>query len=556
MVHNLWQEKIVHNPSGTVYGTSYDERTEYGLTKYGTEQTRSTYMYHGRQPSATAVVGKDTSMSPRSTQTGLIAYVIEQSRSTYSAQHRPVGVSVGLTKNSKKVQMTPIDKARMQWARHKKRVKNETRDAPDNDAPSKDQIHHDEPGRSHCRPTSPERCPMYGDRTRADHRYHETREDIVRSRSSSLVDERDDDDADAQMSIFDHIKEDVAESFERISESFEEATKESGLRDIVFLYAEEGVKPTNEEESSKMITAASSFASPEKKTNSQPLASSFCGMGAFDHLCGPMTTESDNIDDKSSLNDTNSSSSSSGKNEDLTLGDDEEDSNTTGEQNLLLRETFSVISASHPDVGWKINVDKNNRRMVQLRPGSFGPTTKDTYRVAILDNRASDSTSISIKIANVKRDPALLSRGHFAGWDGKRSHYVVLTSPPKRETDTAKGVLGKLKELPSKWTLMNLFSQSNPALTVPREEVQQKLEGTDAVVHLIVGPEEPSKDGLESEGAGSSDNTGEEKIMLNKIMSGWGSSSFSGDVEEENDEEESYSPSTVGVVEVSSLPHT
>ena len=102
---------------------------------------------------------------------------------------------------------------------------------------------------------------------------------------------------------------------------------------------------------------------------------------------------------------------------------------------------------------------------------------------------------------------------------------------------------------------MNLFSQSNPALTVPREEVQQKLEGTDAVVHLIVGPEEPSKDGLESEGAGSSDNTGEEKKVLNKIMSGWGSRSFSGDVdgdEDNEDDEESYSPSTVGVVEVSS----
>ena len=186
MVHNLWQEKIVHNPSGTVYGTSHDLSTsssQAGLTKYGTEQTRSTYMDHGRQPPA----------SPRNdmTQSGLTEYGIEQSRSTYSAaQHRPA--SIALTRNtarsSKKVPLTPLDKAKMQWIRHKQRAKAETRDA----------------------------------RNRSS-RSHETRGDRVASRSSSLVDERndadDDDDADAQMSeagckiIFDDMKEGVAESF-------------------------------------------------------------------------------------------------------------------------------------------------------------------------------------------------------------------------------------------------------------------------------------------------------------------------------------------------------
>ena len=346
-----------------------------------------------------------------------------------------------------------------------------------------------------------------------------------------------------------------------MSESFEDATKESGLRDIVFMNKEGGAKPNSEEESSKMIQT-DSFASPEKnlKTNSQSienkreLASFFCGgvgVDAFDRLCGPLTTESNKIDDTNSL--IGNSSSSSSENQDLPLGNDEEDSNTMEEQNLLLRETFSVLSASHPDVGWKINVNKNNHRMVTLRPGSFGPTAKETYKVAILDNRTSGSTSTSIKIANVKRDPALLSRGHFVGWDGKRSHYIVLTAPLERETDTSKGILGKLKEVPGKWTLMNLLSPSDTTLTMPKEEMGRKLEGTDAVVHLVVGPEEPPNAGEGSKGIASSDNTGDEEKALNQIMAGWGSN----DPDEENDDEESYSPSTVGVVEVSvHLPHT
>ena len=586
MVHNLWQEKIVHNPSGTVYGTSNDLSTwssQAGLTKYGTEQTRSTYMEHGRQPPA----------SPRNdmTQSGLTEYGIEQSRSAYSAsQRRPA--SIALTRNtarsSKKMPLTPLDKAKMQRTRHKQRVKTETRDAPNDDAPSRGQIHSDEPSRSHGRPKSPERCPMYGDRARADYRSfgmvgdpigavaawepaknsrrlsrgskastrssrsRETREDRAGTRSSSLVDERNDadDDDDPGRNIFDGIKEGVAESFERISESFEEATKQSGLQNIVFLSHEEGTKPDNEEELSKPDNEEELSKTNSQSTKSnRELASFFCGgvgVDAFDRLCGPVTTESDNTDDTNSL--TGNSSSSSSENQDLTLGNDEEDSNTTEEQNLLLRETFSVLSASYPDVGWKINVNKNNRRMVKLRPGSFGPTAKETYKVAILDNRTSGSTSTSIKIANVKRDPALLSRGHFAGWDGKRSHYVVLTAPPERETDAAKGILGHLKEVPGKWMLMNLLSPSDTTLTMPKEDMGRKLEGTDAVVHLVVGPEDPPNAGAESKEIVASDNTGGEEKVLNNTMAGWGPN----DPDEENDDEESYSPSTVGVVEVSS----
>ena len=69
--------------------------------------------------------------------------------------------------------------------------------------------------------------------------------------------------------------------------------------------------------------------------------------------------------------------------------------------------------------------------------------------------------------------------------------------------------------------------------------------------HFVVGPDDPPNAGEKSKGIASSDNTGGEEKVLNNTMAGWGSNA----PDEENDDEESYSLSTVGVVEVSSY-HT
>jgi len=413
--------------------------------------------------------------------------------------------------------------------------------------------------------------------------------------------------------LFEDIAVNASQTFDKIStsfdisKSFEEA--EEWKRQAVNLLSDEVKKamppPTPKAEvdakpnkgNSNKMTLAASFASLESGSkNIKPnepgasLTSIFCGMDVLQGLCGSAPNESDStvssmgfqsahqanekkkqrdslfncagrcatsqgITSLNTLSLDGDAIFSIGDNEDFTLSDDEAEANTKDEQNLFLRETFSFLSASLPEVGWKVNVDSNNRRLVQRRTGAFGHTpqaTEGTYKVAILDDRTTGS-SASIKIATVKRDPSLLSRCHFAGWDGKRSHYTVLTSPPTTDPDAAKGILGKLKEVPGTLSFTHASSPSNYASKMPtwlQPEVLRKLEGTDAVVHLVVGPEQP-KDDAEKKESESKDSNGDEEKMLNKIVTGWRALSFSDDEDgdEVDNDEESYAPSTVGPVE-------
>ena len=590
--------------------------------------------------------GNDGAMSPRSMQSGLTKYGIETSHSAYKIDKQPPPLS-------------PLDKAKMQWKRHKSRIEAEAERPPASASSQREQELRAEPSRS--RSVSPERMPMYGDRARGDTRSfglvgepiepvklrpvpksqrlvrrsksnsrasrssqssqssRYSRSSSRYSRSSRYIDARDDTggrsrdeaaaNADERDSGCSNLIEDFAvrasQSFEDISKSFEEAEKKH--REAIDALSAEVRKSmpsprAAETTGTEKVTLAASFASDN---GNQPTSSStssaafpamgsiFCGMDALQGFCTPLlakpeTSVAGNSKKEVQEDETDKNELSKPSTGDVMScagrcavadviasentfsldglaalsSDDEDGAISQGDQLLILRETFSNLSSSLPEVGWKINVDTNNRRLVQQRANAIGQdlkTTSDgTYRVVILDDRKGSSNP-PIKVAVVERDPALLSRCHFAGWDGKRSHFTVLTTAPKPNLDAGSRVLQKLKEVPGTLTFTNPLSPSSEYSKMPRwmqPEIASNYEGADAVLHLVIGPEPPveAKDDTkgDEEAPDAVENDGDEEEMLKKIVSGWSALSFSDQEDDgDDDEEESYAPSTVGAVEVS-----
>ena len=579
----------------------------------------------------------------RSMQSGLTKYGIETSHSAHQIDKQPPPLS-------------PLDKAKMQWKRHKSRIDAEAERTPGSSKP--EQELRAEPSRS--RSVSPERMPMYGDRARGDARSfglvgepiepvklrpvpksqrlvrrskssgrvsrssRSSRSSSRYSRSSRHIDARDDGggrsrdeaatNADERDSGCSNLIEDFAvrasQSFEDISKSFEEAEKKH--REAIDALSAEVRKsmpsPRAETTGTEKVTLEASFASdngisPESSSTASSafpaIWSIFCGMDALPGFCTPLLAKPETSVRDNSKEDVQEDLA--GKNElpkpstgnlmscagrcaaaDVIASentfsldglaalssDDGDGTNSQGDQLFILRETFSNLSSSLPEVGWKINVDTNNRRLVQQRTNAIGHDQKTsadgTYKVVILDDRKGSSNP-PIKIAVVERDPALLSRSHFAGWDGKRSHLTVLTPAPKPNTDAGSRVLQKLKEVPGTLTFTNPLSPSSDYSKMPRwmqPEIASNYEGADAVIHLVIGPELPTqaKDDTNSDekAIDTVENDGDEEAMLKKIVSGWSALSFSDqeDDGDDDDEEESYAPSTVGAVEVSTIPCT
>lgn len=583
----------------------------------------------------------DDAMSPRSMQSGLTKLGIETSHSAFEIDKQPP--------------MSPLDKAKMQWKRHKSRIEAEAGAEGQPASTQPKQELRTEPSRS--RSVSPERMPMYGDRARGDHRSFglvgEPIEPVKlrpvpnsqrlvclsksdsrasrssrssrRSRSSRYMDARDDAgdrsrdgaaDADQRESGCSNFIEDFAvrasQSFEDISKSFEEAEKKH--RQAIDALSTEVRKsmPSPPAESSnanmtgtEKVTLASSFASgiedsakpaPVPSASAFPaMGSIFCGMDVLQGLCNTSQVETESTSTDISMDKVQEEVAGNNELPKVSTGnvlscagrcaavdiiasentfsldglaalssDDEDGTNSQDDQLLILRETFSNLSSSLPEVGWKINVDANNRRLVQQRTNAVGHdlkrTADGTYKVVILDDRKGSSNP-PIKVAVVERDPALLSRCHFAGWDGTRSHFTVLTPSPKPDTDAGSRVLQKLKEVPGTLTFTNPLSPSSEYSKMPRwmqPEVRSKCDGSDAVIHLVIGPEPPTKDeGDHSEPKpDTSEKNEDEQKMLSTIVSGWSALSFSEEDDDEDDgddEEESYAPSTVGAVEVSAI---
>lgn len=571
-------------------------------------------------------------------QSGLTKFGIETSHSACQIDQKPP--------------MSPLDKAKIQWKRHKNRIEAEAERPPASSHYG--QVLHAEPSRS--RSVSPERMPMYGDRARGDTRSFglvgepieavklrpvPKSQRLVRrsksssranrssrysrsssrcSRSSRYIDTRDDagsrsrDEAAANTDERDsgctNLIEDFAvrasQSFEDISKSFEEAEKKH--RETIDALSIEVRKsmpsPRAESPGTEKVTLAASFASDNGKHPISPstasaafpaIGSIFCGMDALQGFCAPLLANPETSDPDHSKKEvqedvvgkkelpkpnTGNLMSCAGRCTAVDViasentfsldglavlsSDDEDGTNSQGGQLLILRETFSNLSSSLPEVGWNINVDTNNRRLVQQRPNTIGhdlkATADGTYKVVILDDRKGSSNP-PIKVAVVERDPALLSRCHFAGWDGKRSHFTVLTPPPKPNTDAGSRVLQKLKEVPGTLTFTNPLSPTSEYSKMPRwmqPEIASNYEGADAVIHLVIGPVPPAvandNNNSDEKTPDTVENDGDEEEMLHKIVSGWSALSFSDQEDDgDDDEEESYAPSTVGAVEVSSI---
>ena len=580
-------------------------------------------------------------------QSGLTKYGIETSHSAYQIEKQPPPLS-------------PLDKAKMQWKRHKSRIEAEAERSPASSQPVQEL--RAEPSRS--RSVSPERMPMYGDRARGDTRSFglvgepiepvklrpvPKSERLVRrskssgrvsrssrssqysrsssrhSRSSRHIDSRDDAggrsrdkaaaNADERDSGCSNLIEDFAvrasQSFEDISKSFEEAEKKHRDDALSAEVRKSMPSPRAETTGTEKVTLAASFASdngnqpkPSSTSNAAfpAMGSLFCGMDALQGFCAPLLAKPETSTLETEKAEEEVQEDVAGKNElpkpstgnlmscagrcaaadviasentfsldGLAALSSEDEDGTNSQGNLLiLRETFSNLSSSLPEVGWKINVDTNNRRLVKQRTNAIGnelkATADGTYKVVILDDRKGSSNP-PVKVAVVERDPALLSRCHFAGWDGKRSHFTVLTPPPKLNTDAGSRVLQKLKEVPGTLTFTNLLSPSSEYSKTPRwmqPEIESRYEGADAVIHLVIGPEPPAVTNIDTNSDEKPPDTvesnGDEEEMLKKIVSGWSALSFSDqedDAEDDDDdEEESYAPSTVGAVEVSAIRHT
>ena len=431
-----------------------------------------------------------------------------------------------------------------------------------------------------------------------------------RSRSSQYIDARDDaggrardealaDTEDRESGCKNLIKDlavRASQSFEDISSSFNEADKKHGEANDGFAAEVRRNIPspradtTNDELDSGISPKKSSTTS----STFSAMGSIFCGMDELQGCCTPLMTKAkasvpdvekgevqEDVGDKNEHPNpiTKTLMSCAGRcaaadviasNPTCSLdglaalsSGDEDDTSSQGDQPLILRETFSYLSSSLPEVGWKINVDTNNRRHVQQRTHSIGHGLKATangkYRVVILDDRKGSSNP-RIKVAVVERDPALLSRCHFAGWDGKRSHFTVLTPPTKPNTDAASGVLQKLKEVQGTQTFTNPLSPSSVYSIMPRwmqPEIESNYKGADAVIHLVIGPEVAKNDNDENaigNALDTANKNGNEEKKLEEAILGFSFSDQDG--ESDDDEEESYAPSTVvGAVEVRTIPY-
>lgn len=543
--------------------------------------------------------------------------------------------------------MSPLDKAKMQWKRHKNRIEAETE--AERPFASSQRVHELRAELSQDRSLSPERMPMYGDRARADHRSFglvgkpieavklrpvpgsqrlvrrsQSRNSSSRyrssswsthssrySRSSRYIDSRDDaggragdetlaDTEDRESGCKNLIKDlavRASQSFEDISSSFDEADKKHGEANDVFAAEVTSTSrrnipsPRADTTNDELDSGLSPKTSSTTSSTFSAMGSIFCGMDELQGCCTPLMSKA-----KASVPDVQKGDVQEdvgGKNEHpnpitktlmscagrcaaadtissnstcsldglaVSSSGDEDDTSSQGDQPLILRETFSNLSSSIPEVGWKINVDTNNRRHVQQRTHSIGhglkPTANGKYKVVILDDRKGSSNPL--KVAVVERDPALLSRCHYAGWDGKRSHFTVLTPPPKPNTDAASGVLQKLKEVPGSQTFKNPLSPSSVYSMIPRwmqPEIESNYEGADAVIHLVIGPEVAKDDDDDDDEnmLDTTDKNGDENKMLEEAILGFSISNQS--CESEDDEEGSYAPSTVvGAVEVSTIP--
>jgi len=377
----------------------------------------------------------------------------------------------------------------------------------------------------------------------------------------------------------------ASKSFEKLSRSIEEADamKRKSIEDLSADVRKSMPSPPEASSNAKetagpetKMALATSFASVEtnshkindQSTSSASVGSIFsAGMSVLQGLCCFIINESSSAD----ANTITASSRTAQQGKCLTGiprkdtfsldGDDEEGEggNFHSEQLLMLRETFSNLSSSLPEVGWKINVSSKNRRVVQRRDGAIGHGLQPaggSYKVAIIDDRADAPGGAFVKVASVKRDPSLLSRCHYAGWDGKRSHFTVLTPPIQTQTDASSGVLQKLKEMPGTQAITNFLSLADSGFEGPKwmhPDIVPKFEGTDAVIHLVVGPEHSSSKYTEDKKELTSKaSNGDEEKMLNKILSELASLSEDYDGDENDDDNESYQPSTVGPIEVSS----